>query len=50
MAAATPVAKLQKVAAKKRFTVVIDLHLGNSGYSVLTTDLTEDYVKFNLGE
>jgi glutamate N-acetyltransferase/amino-acid N-acetyltransferase len=50
MAASTPIAKLRKVAAKKRFTVVIDLHLGNSEYSVLTTDLTEDYVKFNLGE
>jgi len=28
----------------------VDLHLGAAEYSVLTTDLTEDYVKFNLGE
>jgi len=50
MAAATPFAKLQKVAAKKKFSVTVDLHVGAAEYSVLTTDLTEDYVKFNLGE
>lgn len=50
MAAPTAFAKLQKVAAKKKFQVIIDLHVGTAEYSVLTTDLTEDYVKFNLGE
>lgn len=50
MAAKTPFAKLQKVAAKKKFCVTVDLHMGTAEYSVLTTDLTEDYVKFNLGE
>jgi glutamate N-acetyltransferase/amino-acid N-acetyltransferase len=49
-AAKTPFAKLQKVAAKKKFCVTVDLHVGTAEYSVLTTDLTEDYVKFNLGE
>lgn len=50
MAAKTPNAHLLKVAAKKAFKVVIDLHIGEGKYSVLTTDLTEDYVRFNLGE
>lgn len=50
MPAPTPFARLQKIAAKKRFTVTIDLHVGAEGHTVYTTDLTEDYVRFNLGE
>lgn len=50
MAAKTPIAKLRKVAARKSFKVTVNLHVGDANYSVLTTDLTEDYVRFNLGE
>ncbi len=50
MAAPTSPARLLKVAAKPAFKVMVDLNLGSGAYSVLTTDLTEAYVKFNLGE
>jgi glutamate N-acetyltransferase / amino-acid N-acetyltransferase len=50
MPAPTAFAKLQAVAAKKAFKVTIDLRRGKASYTVFTTDLTEDYVKFNLGE
>ncbi len=50
MPAKTPFAKLQAVAAKKAFKVTVDLHVGAAAYTVFTTDLTEAYVKFNLGE
>jgi glutamate N-acetyltransferase/amino-acid N-acetyltransferase len=50
MPAKTPFAKLQAVAAKKAFKVTVDLHAGNASYTVFTTDLTEEYVKLNLGE
>lgn len=50
MPAKTPFSKLQAVAAKKAFKVTVDLHLGKAGYTVYTTDLTEAYVNFNLGE
>lgn len=48
--AKTPWDKLRAVAARKEFRVTIRLGLGNSSHEVWTTDLTEDYVKFNLGE
>jgi glutamate N-acetyltransferase / amino-acid N-acetyltransferase len=50
MAAATPVAKLRAIAARKAFKVTVDLHLGKGAYHVWTTDLTEEYVRLNLGE
>jgi glutamate N-acetyltransferase/amino-acid N-acetyltransferase len=50
IAAATPFSKLQEVAAKKTFTITIDLHLGDAEYTVFTTDLTTAYVDFNKGE
>ncbi len=50
MPAKTPAGQLRKVAAKKSFVVTVDLHAGEGTYSVLTTDLTEEYVRFNLGE
>jgi glutamate N-acetyltransferase/amino-acid N-acetyltransferase len=50
MPAKTPAAKLQAVAAKKAFKVTIDLKIGAATYTVFTTDLTEAYVRFNLGE
>ena len=50
MAAKTPFAKLRAIAAKKAFKVTVDLHLGKGDYHVWTTDLTEEYVRLNLGE
>ncbi len=50
MPAKTAAARLTKVAAKKSFVVTVNLHAGKGTYSVLTTDLTEEYVRFNLGE
>lgn len=49
-AAKTPFEKLRAVAAKKAFKVTVDLRLGAASYYVWTTDLTEEYVRLNLGE
>ncbi len=46
----TPMAKLKKIAAKPIFTLTIHLHVGSGEYSILTTDLTEEYVRINKGE
>ncbi|MCE0499432.1 MAG: bifunctional glutamate N-acetyltransferase/amino-acid acetyltransferase ArgJ [Methylacidiphilales bacterium] len=46
----TPVAKLKKIAGKSKFTITIHLHSGMGEYSILTTDLTEEYVRINKGE
>ena len=43
-------ARLRKIAAKKEFSVLVDLHLGKGEARLLTTDLTEDYVRLNLSE
>jgi len=46
-------AKLRKIAAKKEFSVTIDLNNGKGGKGearLLTTDLTEEYVRLNLTE
>jgi glutamate N-acetyltransferase/amino-acid N-acetyltransferase len=48
--APTAWAKLKAVAASKEFCVKIDLSLGEFSHTVWTTDLTEEYVRFNLGE
>ena len=50
VAAPTPFSKLREVVAAKRFTITIDLHLGEGEYTVFTTDLTTAYVDFNKGE
>ena len=50
VASATPFSKLQEIAHEKKFTIMVDLHLGNSEYTVYTTDLSVDYVKLNMGE
>lgn len=50
MAANTPFSKLQEVVAHPRFTITIDLHLGEAEYSVYTTDLSTRYVELNMGE
>ena len=46
----TPVKKLRQIAAKKAFRVTVDLKLGKASHVVWTTDLTEEYVRLNLGE
>jgi glutamate N-acetyltransferase/amino-acid N-acetyltransferase len=50
IAAKTPFEKLRAITAKKAFKVTVDLHLGKGSYYVWTTDLTEEYVRLNLGE
>jgi len=50
MPAATPVAKLRAVAKKKEFTITVDLGVGGGEFRIWTTDLTPEYVKFNMGE
>ncbi len=48
--ASTPWAKLKAVARKKEFRITIDLAVGSATHTVWTTDLTEEYVRLNLGE
>jgi len=43
-------ARLRKIAAKKEFSVIVDIHLGKAEVRLLTTDLTEEYVRLNLSE
>ena len=43
-------ARLRRIAAKKEFSVSVDLHLGKGIARLLTTDLTEEYVRLNLTE
>jgi glutamate N-acetyltransferase/amino-acid N-acetyltransferase len=50
MASSTPQETLKEVLGNKKFTVTIDLHLGSAEYKVFTTDLTPEYVNFNMGE
>ena len=46
----TPIVKLRKLVRKPKFTLTIHLHSGMGEYSILTTDLTEEYVRINKGE
>jgi len=50
MAGPTPYTKLLDVVRQPRFTITVDLNFGLSDYSDFTTDLTAEYVKFNMGE
>lgn len=50
VASKTPAARIKKIVARKRFTVTVDLHLGEAEYTVYTTDLSTEYVTFNMGE
>lgn len=50
LATKTPVAEMEKVVQEPKFTVTIDLNLGTSGYTVYTSDLSEEYVDFNSSE
>ena len=46
----TPVSEMEKIVKEPKFTVTIDLNLGTSGYTVYTSDLSEEYVDFNSAE
>ena len=46
----TPIARLRKLARRSKFTITLHLHAGAGEYSILTTDLTEEYVRINKGE
>jgi glutamate N-acetyltransferase/amino-acid N-acetyltransferase len=46
----TPLEKLRRLVRKAKFTITIHLHSGMGEYSILTTDLTEEYVRINKGE
>jgi glutamate N-acetyltransferase / amino-acid N-acetyltransferase len=50
MASSTPAGTLKEVVANKKFKLTIDLHLGSAEYKVFTSDLTPEYVKFNMKE
>ncbi len=50
LVAATPWGKLRAIARRKEFRITIDLGLGRFAHEVWTTDLTEEYVRLNLGE
>ena len=45
--AGASIEQLTKVAAKKEFTLTIDLHLGRHAATVYSCDCTEEYVKIN---
>lgn len=40
----------RRIVSGKRFTITLDLHLGDDTYWLLTTDLSEGYVNFNKTE
>ena len=50
LVASTPWKKVRAVAAKKEFKISVRLGLGKFSHTVWTTDLTEEYVRLNLGE
>lgn len=50
LATKTPVTEMEKVVKEPKFTVTIDLNSGTSGYTVYTSDLSEEYVDFNSAE
>ena len=50
MASKTPFAKIKAVVRAPQFTVHINLHLGTAEHTIYTTDLTPEYVQFNMGE
>ena len=50
MASPTPPEELKKIVANHRFSVTIDLNLGDAEYVVYTSDLSQAYVEFNASE
>ncbi len=50
ISAGTPLEVLKAAVAKHEFTVTIDLNIGDAGYTVYTSDLSQEYVDFNKAE
>jgi glutamate N-acetyltransferase/amino-acid N-acetyltransferase len=50
LASDTPVAELEKVVKEKKFSLTVDLNVGNAKHTVYTSDLSEEYVDFNASE
>jgi len=50
VATATPVGRLKAAARRSRVAIQVNLNLGRGEYRMLTTDLSEKYVRINLGE
>ena len=50
VAAVTPPGRLKAAARRARVSIQVDLNLGKGEYRILTTDLSEKYVRINLGE
>ncbi len=50
LVAKTPSAKVRAIAARHEFRIRIEMGLGKFSHIVWTTDLTEEYVRLNLGE
>jgi len=50
VAAATPPGRLKAAARRSRVSIQVSLNLGKGEYRMLTTDLSEKYVRINLGE
>ena len=48
ISAGTPVATLREVTEQKEFGITIDLHLGDAESTVYTSDISEQFVDFNL--
>ena len=46
--ASTPIQKLKNEVAKEEFTLRIELNLGNGSHRLFTSDLSEEYVAFNV--
>jgi N-acetylglutamate synthase/N-acetylornithine aminotransferase len=44
------VGRLKAAARRSRVAIQVNLNLGKGEYRMLTTDLSEKYVRINLGE
>ncbi len=50
LATATPQGRLKAAARRSRVAIQVNLNMGKGEYRMLTTDLSEKYVRINLGE
>ncbi len=50
LASGAPISRLKKIVSKNSFRITINLHIGESEYTIYTTDLTAEYVNFNKSE
>jgi glutamate N-acetyltransferase / amino-acid N-acetyltransferase len=45
-----PYSRVKKAVSQRHYTIHIDLHLGKGSYHLFVNDLTEGYVRFNMGD